>query len=202
VSARERIVVVVSVAAPVELVWERTQDPGLHTAWDLRFTSIEPSDARDARGYALLEYRTRIGIFFELRGWGRYLTSEAPDLSTFEFGSDDPRSLIREGRGIWRYERAGEGTLFVTVFDYEVRGGTLGRLLDRIVVRPLMQLATEWGFETLRRWCEGDAQAPSARSSRLAFARFFLARRLGRAPAPGEARSWLGTGRPGEVACR
>ena len=102
-----------------------------------------------------------------MSGWGRYLTTEAPRLSTFEFGSDDPCSLIREGRGIWRYEPREGGTRFVTVFDYDVRGGALGRLLDRIAFRPLMQLATEWGFETLRRWCEGDALAPGNRASRL-----------------------------------
>ncbi len=192
---QRRIVVEALIPAPVEEVWERTQTPELHVGWDLRFSSIRALPERDARGFHLLEYRTRIGFGHEVTGWGRYLQNTPRVRSTFEFGSEDPWSLITRGRGVWLYERRPEGTFFKTVFDYQTRHGVAGELLDAFVFRPLMQLATEWSFETLRLWCEGDAGAVARRRSRWRFAAFALARMLGRPPAPGAARSWLGSGR-------
>ncbi|WP_338872519.1 hypothetical protein [Myxococcus stipitatus] len=95
---------------------------------------------------------------------------------------------------MWLYERRPEGTFFKTVFDYETRHGVLGEMLDAVLFRPFMRLGTEWGFETLRRWCAGDALAPKRRRSRWRVGVFFVARMLGKPPAPGAARSWLGSG--------
>jgi hypothetical protein len=193
-SAR-RIVVEALIPAPVEQVWERSQQPELHTGWDLRFSSIRYLPEQDERGFHFMEYRTRLGFGLEIAGWGRYLQNAPLVRSTFEFGSEDPKSIITQGRGLWLYERRPEGTFFKTVFDYETRHGVLGELLDFYLFRPVMQLATEWSFETLRRWCAGDEQAVAHRRSRWRFLCFFLARSLGWKPAPGAARSWLGSGR-------
>jgi hypothetical protein len=97
------------------------------------------------------------------------------------------------GRGLWLYERRPEGTFFKTVFDYQTRYGVVGELVDAALFRPVMQLGTEWGFETLRRWCAGDDGALARGRSRWRFV-VFLSRVLGREPAPGAARSWLGSG--------
>lgn len=193
--AARKVVVEVFIPAPVEEVWRRTQEPDAHVRWDLRFTTIRYLDATDARGFHLMDYRTRMGFGLEVKGFGRYLHSTPLEHSTFEFDSEDPLSLITRGRGVWMYEPRAGGTLFRTVFDYEVRHGALGLVVDGLLFRPLMQLATEWGFETLRRWCAGEVDAPEARGSRWRFLAFFLWRRLGGAPGPGEARSWLGSGR-------
>ncbi|KFE64447.1 hypothetical protein [Hyalangium minutum] len=190
-----RIVVEALIPAPIERVWERSQDPDLHTGWDLRFSAIRYLPGQDARGFQLMEYRTRLGFGLEVTGWGRYLQNVPLERSTFEFGSEDPKSLITHGRGVWLYERRPEGTFFKTVFDYETRHGVVGELLDFCLFRPLMQLATEWSFETLRRWCEGDEQAVAHRRSRWRFLCFLLTRALGRKPGSGAARSWLGSGR-------
>ncbi len=189
-----RIVVEALIPAPVETVWERTQDPELHTRWDVRFTSIRYLPEADARGFHLMDYRTHLGFGLEIKGWGRYLANTPLVRSTFEFGSDDLRSVILEGRGLWLYERRPEGTFFKTVFDYQTRYGVVGELVDAVLFRPVMQLGTEWGFETLRRWCAGDEGALARGRSRWRFALFCLARVLGRQPAPGAARSWLGSG--------
>ncbi len=189
-----RIVVGALIPAPVERVWERTQEPELHTRWDVRFTSIRYLPECDARGFHLMDYRTHLGFGLEVRGWGRYLANTPLVRSTFEFGSDDWRSLILEGRGVWLYERRPEGTFFKTVFDYQTRHGVPGELLDAALFRPVMRLGTEWGFETLRQWCAGDESALARGRSRWRFALFLLARVLGRQPVPGAARSWLGSG--------
>ncbi|MCE9668478.1 SRPBCC family protein [Myxococcus stipitatus] len=191
---RRRIVAEVLLPAPVECVWERTQDPDLHTAWDVRFTSIRYLPERDARGLRLMDYRTRLGFGVEITGWGRYLANTPLARSSFEFGSEHPLSPILRGRGIWLYERRPEGTFFKTVFDYQTRHGALGALLDALLFRPIMRLGTEWGFETLRQWCAGDESAVRRRRARWRFALFLVARMLGKPPRPGAARSWLGSG--------
>jgi len=172
-----------------------------HVAWDLRFTSIGYLPETDARGFHMMDYRTRIGLGIEVAGVGRYLHSTPLRHSTFEFDSSDWKSIIRDGRGIWQYEPRDRGTYFKTVYDYAQRHGVLGRILDALLFRRLLQLATEWSFETLRLWCAGDELAPDRRRSRWRFALFFLRRSLGGSPAAGAARSWLGTGRePGAFA--
>jgi hypothetical protein len=196
-----KIVVEAWIPSPVELVWERSQDADMHASWDLRFTTIGYLPEKDARGYHLMDYRTRIALGMEIVGVGRYLHSTPLRHSTFEFDSEDWKSIIRDGRGIWHYEPRPGGTHFKTVYDYDHRHGALGRALDWLLFRRLLQLATEWSFETLRQWCAGDEKAPDLRRSRLRFGLFFLRRWLGGKPAPGAARSWLGTGRePTELA--
>lgn len=189
-----KIVVEAIIPAPVETVWERSQNPVEHVRWDIRFNDIRYREDKDERGFSLMDYRTRIGFGITVDGIGRYLQNSPPHHSTFEFESGDWKSLITRGRGIWLYEPVGTGTYFKTVYDYGVRYGFAGRLVDILLFRRLMQLATEWGFETLRLWCGGDECALVRRRGRLRFAIFFLARRLGKRSARGAATSWLGTG--------
>jgi hypothetical protein len=194
-----KIVVEAIIPAPVEVVWERSQVPEQHTAWDIRFNHIGYLDKIDERGYHLMDYRTNIALGITINGYGRYLTNSEHSHSSFEFDSDDWKSIIRNGRGIWLYRPCPEGTLFKTVYDYEVRHGWIGHLLDAAMFRSLLQLATEWGFETLRQWCAGDGQATARRRGRLLFVWFYLKRRLGWHPVSGAARSWLGTGQVAET---
>jgi uncharacterized protein YndB with AHSA1/START domain len=188
-----KIVVEAIIPAPVELVWDRTQNPEQHLRWDIRFTDIRYLNKTDKAGFSLMEYRTRVGFGVGVQGTGRYLQNTPPHHSTFEFESGDWKSLISFGRGIWQYEPSQGGTYFKTVYDYKVRYGQAGRVID-VVFRRVMQLATEWGFETLRLWCSGDQSAPQRRRSRWKFALFFLSRLAGRSPTIGSARSWLGSG--------
>lgn len=194
-----KIVVEAIIPTSVELVWERSQVPALHTAWDIRFNHIAYLDEVDDRGYHLMDYRTNIALGITIQGYGRYLSNSEHSHSSFEFDSDDWKSIIRNGRGIWLYRSCPGGTLFKTVYDYDVRHRWIGRLLDAMIFRSLLQLATEWGFETLRQWCAGDNQATTRRRGRLTFLWFYLQRRLGANPAPGAARSWLGTGQVAET---
>jgi hypothetical protein len=196
---QRKIVVEAIIAAPVELVWERTQTPEPHVAWDIRFTDIQYLEEKDERGFHLMDYRTDVVFGIEVQGIGRYLQNTPPHHSTFEFESGDWKSIITLGRGIWLYEPCGEGTYFKTVYDYGVRYGFIGRLLDRLLFRNLMRLATEWGFETLRLWCAGDPGVLAERRNRPRFIKFFIARMCGRKPADGAARSWLGSGQETQV---
>ncbi len=79
------------IPAPVELVWQRSQDPVLHVAWDIRFTRIAYLTEKDERGYHLMDYRTAVAFGVEVKGVGRYLHTTPLRHSTFE-ASAAPRS--------------------------------------------------------------------------------------------------------------
>jgi hypothetical protein len=194
-----KIVVEAMISASVEVVWERSQIPEQHTAWDIRFNHIGYLDQTDERGYRGMDYRTNIALGITISGYGRYLTNSEHSHSSFEFDSDDWKSIIRNGRGIWLYRPCPSGMLFKTVYDYDVRHGWVGSILDAVIFRSLLQLATEWGFETLRQWCAGDEEATVRRRGRSKFVWFYMMRRLGVRPASGAARSWLGTGQVAET---
>ena len=190
-----KIIVEATIPCDAATLWERSQNPSLHLLWDIRFSRIEYLENRDERGFQLMDYRTRIGFGLEIVGVGRYLQNAPPKHSTFEFESDDWKSLIKIGRGIWQYRPCGDATHFRTVYDYETNYGALGRTIDRMLFRPVMRLATEWSFETLRRWCAGDETALETRRSYLRFIPFFLKRYAGAGAKRGEAASWIGSGR-------
>ncbi|MBB3110292.1 hypothetical protein FHS18_002359 [Paenibacillus phyllosphaerae] len=141
----------------LETLWERTQTPALHEQWDLRFSSITylPQEKGKPQQF---RYTTHIGFGMAVEGTGetraRKDLRSGERLSTLVFASDQPISLIREGRGYWKYEPNGDGVLFTTRYDYETRFGLAGRLLDRWLFRPLFGYATAWSFDLLRIWLE------------------------------------------------
>jgi hypothetical protein len=154
----------VRLSAPIEQVWNLTQDHRLHPSWDHRFDRItmchEDSGAHDGppgtpdpriRTGTLMRYEKRV-LGVTIRGFGRYQLHRPTQQSTFAFWSDDPRSLIRRGAGLWRYTALPDGrTEFATSYTYEVRWGILGRVVDRFMFRPLFQRYTEQSFRRLAR---------------------------------------------------
>jgi hypothetical protein len=133
-------------------LWRLTQDPAQHSRWDLRFTSIEYiGDGQPQR------FSYKLG---PIAGWGETAGERERDdggyASALKFGSHSPASLIEKGSGYWLYLPlpGEEGIRFLTRYDYEVRWGRFGRLLDRLLVRPLIGWATAWSFDRLRLWLE------------------------------------------------
>lgn len=148
----------VLIRAPMDALWEHTQDPALHERWDPRFSTIAylPREADDAPRRFL--YATRVGFGMRITGSGESLgTRDSPDgrrTSSLRFASDDRRSLIREGSGYWKYIPTPDGIRFLTWYDYRTRFGFAGRIFDRLVFRPLLGWATALGFDRLRLWLE------------------------------------------------
>lgn len=138
----------------LETLWRLTQTPDEHARWDARFTRIEylPKDNEDA--LQRFRYSTRIGRRVSIEGWGETAGERDHRSSALRFGSDDRKSLIREGAGSWVYASSESGARLSTVYDYEVRYGLFGRLVDFAIFRPLMQWATRWSFDRLRLWIE------------------------------------------------
>jgi hypothetical protein len=165
------IFVEMDMAAALDELWARTQDPALHQRWDLRFTDIAYAGAPAPGEPQQFAYGTRLGFGLAIRGGGETIAERTrPDgtrVSVLRFWSASRLSLIREGRGYWAYTPIPGGVRFRTVYDYETRFGALGRIFDRAVFRPLIGWATAWSFDRLRLWLERGIDPGS--SARLAF---------------------------------
>jgi hypothetical protein len=152
------IYVETEIRAPLEVLWERTQSPIDQVRWDLRFTDIEylPRSSEDEP--QRFTYATRLGFGLKIAGLGETAgersSQDGSRSSALKFWSDDPKSLIREGAGYWRYAPSSRGVRFLTSYDYRVRYGLAGRLFDFLLFRPLMGWATAWSFDRLRLWLE------------------------------------------------
>ncbi len=142
--------VAVRLRATVNAVWDLTQDPGVHPTWDHRFSRIAVLADRIDTGTTMRYEKSVLGV--TIRGFGRYKLHRPLRQSTFEFWSDDPRSLIARGVGLWRYTPTDDGQVeFATSYTYAVRWGLFGRWVDRLAFRPAMQWYTEQSFRRLAR---------------------------------------------------
>src|SRR6266850_68551 len=153
------------IRGPIDELWRLTQTPDLHERWDLRFTSIKYLEpAGDGEPQRFL-YTRSLGFGLQIHGWGETVGDRAVDgtrTSALRFGSEDRRSLIRTGSGYWKYHPDENGVRFVTGYDYEVRWGLIGRIVDRMAFRPLIGWATAWSFDRLRLWIEGGIEPRAA----------------------------------------
>jgi hypothetical protein len=143
----------------MDTLWHKTQIPDLHERWDLRFTHIEYLPRASESEPQKFLYVTRIGFGVEIRGEGETvgkLENDHERTSALKFWSDDPKSLIREGSGYWKYFQQPTGIRFLTRYDYRTRFGAPGRIFDRLIFRPLLGWATAWSFDRLRLWIEKD----------------------------------------------
>ncbi len=157
------------IRAPMDRIWETTQDPAQHERWDLRFTEItygEPPAPGQPRRFV---YAIRLGPrgrpLVRVAGAGATVGERArPDgtrTSALRFGSPDPRSPILDGSGWWRYVPTPDGVRFLTGYTYSTRWGRAGASVDRRTLRPLMGWATAWSFDRLRIWLE-DGVTPES----------------------------------------
>ena len=175
------IYVEIRVRGPLDELWRRTQQPELHERWDLRFSEIVYRPRPDEAAPQQFHYATRIGFGLRIQGEGQSegsrVGASGERVSALTFWSDDPKSLIRDGSGYWRYVPTADGIRFLTWYSYRTRFGLPGRLLDTLVFRPLMGWATAWSFDRLRLWIEHgiDPAISGQRSLVHAIARSSLA---------------------------
>jgi hypothetical protein len=164
------IYVEILIRAGADEIWRCTQVPDLHELWDLRFTAIDYLPRRSENEPQRFRYSTRIGFGLKIDGEGESAgkREDATGLRTsaLTFWSLDPKSLIEEGSGYWQYVPTPGGVRFLTWYDYRTRFGAAGRLIDRLVFRPLIGWATAWSFDRLRLWL--DRGVPPKISMRMA----------------------------------
>lgn len=156
--ARSGIYVEIYIDQTLDHVWRLSQEPSLHQRWDLRFSRIEYLPRLSPDEPQRFLYQTRIGFGLNISGTGESTghrsLSDSSATSCLKFESADPKSLIRQGSGYWRYIPTVHGTRFLTWYDYRVRFGFLGRLADRLFFRPFIGWSTAWSFDRLRLWAE------------------------------------------------
>lgn len=147
------IYVEVDIAAPLERVWQLTQEPANHTRWDLRFSQITPVGELESGGYRFA-YERRMPLH-TIRGTGTSIGestgARGERTSALRFTTTDRLSPLHEGRGYWRYVPTATGMRFMTGYSY--RPGW-GALLDRLVIGGIIGWMTAWSFDRLRIWAE------------------------------------------------
>lgn len=156
-SSRERALYVeTTIRAPIDRIWELTQDPEQHVRWDARFSRILPTRLRED-GAQEFRYELDLGLRTicgtgvsrpEKRG------GQGERTSALIFTPDDALSPLGPGRGYWRYIPTEEGVRFLTGYDYTPGWGMLGRVLDPLITRRLVWWLTAWSFDRLRLWAE------------------------------------------------
>lgn len=154
---RRQIFVKTEIETTMDKLWKYTQDPALHTEWDVRFSEITYLEKQDNEPQRFL-YKTKIGFGLEIAGTGESVGERIDEkgerVSSLKFSTDNPISLIRTGRGYWKYKQTDEMIEFLTQYDYETRFGKLGGLIDTFLFRPLLGWATAWSFDALKIWLE------------------------------------------------
>jgi hypothetical protein len=145
------------IRAPLDRVWELTQDTDLHPRWDARFSRITPVEELTGGGYRF-RYELRLPLH-TLAGTGTSLGERhRPDgtrTSALRFTTPDRLSPLGPGRGYWRYVPTADGVTFVTGYDYAPGWGSV---LDRLVLRRVVGWLTAWSFDRLRIWAEAGTE--------------------------------------------
>lgn len=176
-----RIYVETVIDAPMDALWEHTQDPATHARWDLRFGSITALQNKDAQNDDAgstetaqhFSYATTILPGLTVAGTGTHAgqqrRQDGSATSALRFGSEQRLSIIEAGSGYWRYLPQEGGTVtFLTGYDYFPRWGRLGRLIDSVLFRPAIGWATAFSFDRLRLWLERDITPERSRHQALA----------------------------------
>lgn len=151
------IYVQIDMDTTMDELWNATQNPALHTEWDLRFTEISYLE-KEEDGPQRFLYKTKIGLGIEIAGEGESVgqieKKSGERVSSLKFWTNHPLSLIQTGRGYWKYKEEGKHISFETLYDYDSSFGRVGKLIDTYCFRPLLGWATAWSFDSLKLWLE------------------------------------------------
>lgn len=157
---KKPIYVEIPIDTSMDQLWDYTQNPIKHEVWDLRFTKIEylPNKKNEPQRFF---YETNIGFGLAVSGTGETIIemnkNSGDRVSSLKFGTDHLLSIIKEGRGYWKYIQTKKGITFLTQYDYDTNHGWAGKVIDRWMFRPLLGWATAWSFDALKIWIEkGD----------------------------------------------
>ena len=154
---KKPIYVEIEIDSDIDRVWEASQNPNMHSQWDLRFSSITYLPKKDDEPQ-MFTYKRNVPPLFTVEGWGNstgtFNKEDGTRSSSLHFGTDQWFSPIKEGRGYWKYEPQQRGTTFLTQYDYEANFGSFGKFFDALVFRPIIGWGTALSFDVLKRWLE------------------------------------------------
>lgn len=166
---RKPIYVEIDIDSDIDEVWRASQDPDLHSQWDLRFSSITYLPKKDGAPQ-MFTYKRTVSPLLTVEGWGKstgtFNKADGTRSSSLHFGTDQWFSPIKEGKGYWKYEPQQTGTKFLTQYDYDVNFGSPGKMFDAIAFRPVIGWGTALSFDVLKRWLE-KGEAPRSQYFRF-----------------------------------
>src|SRR5699024_7787066 len=120
----------------------------------------------------LFTYTRKLMPGLKISGWGESIgnheKSDGTKSSSLHFGTSQKISPIKEGRGYWQYipNEKSDDVTFLTEYNYEPNYGKIGKLLDKVVFRPLMGWGTALSFDILKRWL-GKEESPAMQYMRF-----------------------------------
>lgn len=166
---KKPIYVEIEIDSDIDEVWKASQDPDLHSQWDIRFSSITYLPKKDDEPQ-MFTYKRSVTPLLTVEGWGKstgtFNKGDGTRSSSLHFGTNQWFSPIKEGKGYWKYEPQQKGTKFLTQYDYDVNFGSLGKVFDTFVFRPIIGWGTALSFDVLKRWLE-KGKAPRSQYSRF-----------------------------------
>ncbi|MGN7388085.1 DoxX-like family protein [Sporosarcina sp. SAFN-015] len=163
------IYVEIEIDSTIEEVWDASQNPDLHSQWDLRFSSITylPKKGDEPQ---MFTYKRSVTPFLTVEGWGKstgtFNKGDGTRSSSLHFGTNQWFSPIKEGKGYWKYEQQQKKTKFLTQYDYDANFGSLGKVFDAFVFRPMIGWGTALSFDVMKRWIE-KGEAPRSQYFRF-----------------------------------
>ena len=118
----------------------------------------------------MFTYKRSVPPLFTVEGWGKSTGTlnkeDGTRSSSLHFGTDQWFSPIKEGKGYWKYEPRHKGTKFLTQYDYDANFGSLGKVFDAFIFRPIIGWGTALSFDVLKRWLE-KGEAPRSQYFRF-----------------------------------
>ncbi|MCM3710205.1 DoxX-like family protein [Sporosarcina luteola] len=166
---KKPIYVEIEIDSNIDNVWNASQDPDLHSQWDLRFSSITYLPKKDGEPQKFT-YKRSVTPLFTVAGWGKSIGTfnkgDGTRSSSLHFGTDQWLSPIKEGKGYWKYEPRQEGTTFLTQYDYDPNFGSFGKAFDAFIFHPIIGWGTALSFDVLKRWLE-KGEAPRSQYFRF-----------------------------------
>lgn len=166
---KKPIYVEIKIESAIDNVWNASQDPDLHSQWDLRFSSITYLPKKDGEPQ-MFTYKRSVSPLLSVEGWGKstgtFNKGDGTRSSSLHFGTDQWFSPIKEGKGYWKYEPQQQGTKFLTQYDYDANFGKFGKVFDTFIFRPIIGWGTALSFDVLKRWLE-QGEAPRSQYFRF-----------------------------------
>jgi coenzyme Q-binding protein COQ10 len=135
------------VNAPPEVVTEISQDPYRLPEWYTGIERAEPDGVYPEVG-------GRVAVVYKAAGISFDITMTAVEHVPGQSQTNQMEGMIT-GTNYWWFEPEGEGTHVTARFEYQMPGGALGKVADKLVVERMNEENLEKSLQALKTLAEG-----------------------------------------------
>jgi hypothetical protein len=135
--------------ATAEVIWNYVQDHRRRREWDRTVRQFEPiGGAHPDKGVMV---RIRSAGFPAIEYEAIYVSFQPYTVSALTLVRPIRNSLFASAAGSWRYHEVTSGTTrFTITFDYDLVGGAIGALFDRVIMEPAIRRGIQLSLDNLR----------------------------------------------------